>query len=141
MVGTNGTWSRKFLNENSLLTLCFIGKETVDLGNGSVEGHDSETVVCRVHDEVLAHDGQANEAEVTTRSRSSRSADIDASETATKVSMMDSSQRCELSCSREVEWVRASVGEGVCFKGGCGWESSVACMNTVLSSPEPRSPP
>lgn len=90
----SGTESREFWSP----TLSFIGKETVDLRNGSVEGDDGETVIGRVHDEVLAHDGQANEAEVTTRSRSSRSADINASETATKVSMIISSQWHELLC-------------------------------------------
>lgn len=102
----NGTWSR---NVCSLLTLCFIGKEAVDLGDGSVEGDDSEAVVCRVHDEVLAHDGQADEAEITTGSRCSRSADIDAGEAATEVSMVVLSQRCALSCLEKRECLRTGV--------------------------------
>jgi hypothetical protein len=39
-------------------------QEAIDLCDGSVEGHDSETVVSHVEDEILTHDGQANEAKV-----------------------------------------------------------------------------
>jgi hypothetical protein len=37
----------------------------VNLGDGTVEGHDVETVIGGVEDQVLAHDGQANKAEIT----------------------------------------------------------------------------
>ena len=50
-----------------LHTLGLILEESVDLGNGSVEGHNSEAVVGSVQDQVLAHDGQTNETKITTR--------------------------------------------------------------------------
>jgi len=47
-------------------TLGLVLQEAVDLGHGTVECHDSEAVVRSVQDQVLAHDSQADEAEVTT---------------------------------------------------------------------------
>jgi hypothetical protein len=47
------------------LALGFVCKEGIDLGDCAVECHDSEAVVSHVENQVLAHDGQANEAEVT----------------------------------------------------------------------------
>ena len=47
-------------------TFGFIGKEAIDFGNCSVESENLELVVRRIHDEILAHDGQANEAEIGT---------------------------------------------------------------------------
>jgi hypothetical protein len=44
--------------------LGLVGQEGVDLGDCSVEGHDSEAVISHIEDQVLAHDGQANEAEI-----------------------------------------------------------------------------
>lgn len=43
-------------------------------------------MVSSVENQVLAHNGQTDEAEISTRSRMRRSADIDAGETGTKVS-------------------------------------------------------
>ena len=70
-------------------TFCFIGKESIDLGDGTIEGNDSEAVVCCIEDEVLTHDGQTDETEVTfwLTVVSVRSADIDAGETRTIVSI------------------------------------------------------
>ena len=52
--------------QNQSDTFGFIGKEAIDLGDGSIEGEDLEFVIRSVHDEVLAHDGQADEAEIGT---------------------------------------------------------------------------
>lgn len=46
------------------LALGLVLQEAVDLGDSSVESHDSEAVVSHVEDQVLTHDGQANEAEI-----------------------------------------------------------------------------
>lgn len=69
-----------------VLTLCFILEEAVDLGYGTIESNDSVAMIRCIEDQVLAHDSQANETEITTRF-SVRRADIDAGETRTKVSM------------------------------------------------------
>lgn len=50
-----------------LLTLGLICEEVVNLGDGSVECNDIETVIGGVEDQILAHDGQANEAEISSR--------------------------------------------------------------------------
>lgn len=68
------------------LTLGLVVQETVDLGSGTVEGADGETVISRVEDQVLAHDGQTDKTEISTGNRAHRSADIDAGETGTNVS-------------------------------------------------------
>ena len=47
------------------LTFGLICEEAVDLGDGTVEGHNVEAVIGGVENQVLAHDGQANEAKVT----------------------------------------------------------------------------
>jgi hypothetical protein len=47
--------------------------------------NDGEAVISSVEDQVLAHDGETNEAEITTRFIV-RSADIDAGKTRTEVS-------------------------------------------------------
>ena len=72
-------------------TFSLILQETVNLGNGTIEGNDGEFVVSDVHDQVLAHDGQTDEAEVTTGNCPRRSADIDAGETSATVSSQRSS--------------------------------------------------
>ena len=59
-------------------TFCFIIQETVDFGDSTVESNDGEALVCGVQDEVLAHNGQPNEAEVSARTRRHRRADTDA---------------------------------------------------------------
>jgi hypothetical protein len=48
------------------LTLGLVLDEVVDLGNGTVEGNDGETVISGVQDDILSHDSQANEAEIST---------------------------------------------------------------------------
>jgi hypothetical protein len=54
------------MGTNDGFALGFVGQEGVDLGNGAVEADDGESVVGHVEDEVLAHDGQADEAEIST---------------------------------------------------------------------------
>ena len=49
---------------DDLRALGFVGEEVVDLGDGAVEDGDYEAVVVHVEDEVLAHDGQADETDV-----------------------------------------------------------------------------
>lgn len=68
------------------LTLGLVVQETVNLGGGTVEGADGETVISSVEDQVLAHDGQTDKTEISTGNRVHRSADIDAGETGTIVS-------------------------------------------------------
>jgi len=46
------------------LTLGLVCEEVVDLGGGAVEGNDVETVISSIEDQVLAHNGQADEAEI-----------------------------------------------------------------------------
>lgn len=70
----------------SLRTLCLILEEAVDLGNGSVEGNDREAVVGGVQDQVLTHDGQADETKISTSNDMRGSTDIDAGQTRTNVS-------------------------------------------------------
>lgn len=68
------------------LTLSLVIQETVNLGGGTVVGANGEAVVGNVQNQVLAHDGQTDEAEISTRNRVRRSADIDAGETGAIVS-------------------------------------------------------
>lgn len=68
-------------------TFCFIVHESVDLGHGTVESHDGELLMIgNIQEQVLAHDGQTDEAEITTGSNPRRSADIDAGQTGATVS-------------------------------------------------------
>ena len=67
-------------------TFGFILEETVNLGDGAVEGNDGETVVGGVQNEILAHDSQTNEAEISTGFRLRGGADIDAGQSRTMVS-------------------------------------------------------
>lgn len=46
------------------LTLGLVGEEVVNLRNGTVEGNDVEAVIGSVQDQVLTHDSQADEAEI-----------------------------------------------------------------------------
>lgn len=57
----------------------------VDLGNGTVESDNIESVVGNVKDQVLSHDSKTDEAEISTGVARSL-ADIDASKTCAKVS-------------------------------------------------------
>lgn len=67
-------------------TFCLVLEKTVNLCNSTVESHDLEFVVRNVHDQVLAHNGQTDEAEISTGSDPRRSADIDAGKTGAIVS-------------------------------------------------------
>lgn len=78
--------SLKLESVGELPTLGLILEEAVDLGDGTVEGNNGEAVIRSVENQVLAHDSQADEAEITTRF-SVRSADIDAGQARTEVSM------------------------------------------------------
>lgn len=62
----------------------------VDFRDRSVEGNNGVTIVGDVQDQVLAHDGQTNEAKITTRNNSRSSADIDAGKSRTVVSKSSS---------------------------------------------------
>ena len=50
---------------DDLGALGFVGDEVIDLGDGAVEDGDLESVVVHVEDEVLSHDGKADEADIT----------------------------------------------------------------------------
>jgi hypothetical protein len=50
------------------LTLGLVGNEVVNLRNSSVESDNIVAVVSSVQDQVLTHDGQADEAEISSRS-------------------------------------------------------------------------
>jgi len=50
----------------SLPTLGLVCQEAVDFGDGSIEDHHGEAMVGSIQDQVLAHDGQTDEAEITT---------------------------------------------------------------------------
>ena len=70
-------------------------KKTVDFRNGAIESNDSEAVVRDVQYQVLAHNGQTHEAEITTGIDPRRSADIDAGETGAIVSpLIPSDKSC-----------------------------------------------
>lgn len=71
---------------SELLTLGLIVEETVNLGGGTVESANGEAVVGSVQNQVLAHNGQTDEAEISTGNMTHRSADIDAGETGAIVS-------------------------------------------------------
>lgn len=53
------------VSADNRLALGLVLEETVDLGDGTVEGNNSEAVVSGVEDQVLTHDGQTDETEVT----------------------------------------------------------------------------
>ena len=82
----------------------------IDLGNGPVECYYSEAMVCSIHNQVLAHDGQTNEAEVTTGSRPRWSADIDAGKTGARVS--PSIYQYFSSKLKTTQWVKGSLARG-----------------------------
>lgn len=74
-------------------TLGLVFEETVDFGDGPVVGDDREAVVGGVQDQVLTHDSQTDQAEVTTGDGLRRSADIDAGQAGAEVSQMIMSMR------------------------------------------------
>ena len=69
-------------------TFSLIAQEAIDLGHGTIEGDDGELVVGNVHNQVLAHNGQTDETEVTTGMDPRWSADIDAGKTCAGVSQL-----------------------------------------------------
>lgn len=67
-------------------TLGLVLQETVNLRGCTVVSANGESVISDVQDQVLAHNGQTDEAEISTRNKVRRSADIDAGETGAIVS-------------------------------------------------------
>ena len=61
---SSSTISSMRMSADDLRALRLLGQELVHLGDGSVERHDGEAVVVHVQDEILAHDGQANQRDV-----------------------------------------------------------------------------
>jgi hypothetical protein len=55
------------MGADDLGALRLVGEEGVHLVNRAVEGHDGEAVVVHVQDQVLAHDGQADDGDVSAR--------------------------------------------------------------------------
>jgi hypothetical protein len=76
------------------LTLGLVLEEVVDLADGAVEGHNGESVIGSVEDQVLSHDSQADEAEIAA-GNTRILADIDAGKTCAKVSKKNISQLLE----------------------------------------------
>ena len=68
-------------------TFCLIFHESIDLGHGTIESYNVELLMIgNIQEQVLTHDGQTDEAEITTGSDPRRSADIDAGQTGATVS-------------------------------------------------------
>lgn len=78
------------------LTLGLVLEEVVNLADGAVEGHNGESVISSVEDQVLSHDSQADEAEIAA-GNTRILADIDAGKTCAKVSQKNTSQLLESS--------------------------------------------
>ena len=55
------------MRADDLGALGFVVEEIVHLGNGAVEGHDGEAVVVHVQNQILAHDGQPDQCDVSLR--------------------------------------------------------------------------
>ena len=55
-----------FVKISTCSTFCFVRDETVHFRDGTIEADDLETVVGSIQDEILTHDGQADEAEIST---------------------------------------------------------------------------
>ena len=89
-------------------TFRFILEKTVNLCNGSIEGTDYEFVIGNVHNQVLTHDGQADEAEVSTGMFPRWSADVDAGKTGATVSPWCSSTFAQ---SRRQPEIAALLGD------------------------------
>lgn len=69
-------------------TFGFVRQEAINFGHCAVVSDHGESVVGSVQDQVLAHDGQTDEAEITTRGRPRRSADINAGQARAEVSQL-----------------------------------------------------
>ncbi len=70
----------------SLLTFGLVLEKAINLGDSTIEYDHGETVISSIENQVLTHDGQTDEAEVTTR-LTVRRADIDAGQSRTEVSI------------------------------------------------------
>lgn len=92
------------------LTLGLIVEETVDLGGGTVVGADSVAVIRSVEDQVLTHDRQTDQTEISTGQRTRRSADIDAGEAGAGVSFAFSCQQLATSKDGEAWGPSGAVG-------------------------------
>jgi hypothetical protein len=68
--------------------LGFIREEVVDFCYGTVEGHDGESMIGHIEDQVLSHHGQADQSEITTRRSLRMLADVAAGKTSAKVSLV-----------------------------------------------------
>lgn len=60
--------------------------------------NDGEAMICNVQDQVLTHDGQADEAKISTMVDPRRSADIDAGKTGATVSPLILSEQSSMAC-------------------------------------------
>ncbi len=71
----------KFLNRmgaDNLRALCLIGQKVIDLRNSPIEDGDFKAVVVHIQDQVLAHDGQPDQTDITSCVlHSSKSRNID----------------------------------------------------------------
>ena len=67
-------------------TFRLIIQEVIDLGYRPIEGYHCEAMVRSVQNKILAHDGQTDEAKVTTGICPRMSADVDAGKTGATVS-------------------------------------------------------
>jgi hypothetical protein len=74
------------LHKELELTFGLILQETINFGNSAIKGDNGETMISDIQNEVLAHDGQTDEAKITTRGSIPRGIDIDAGETGAEVS-------------------------------------------------------
>lgn len=72
--------------QDSRLTFSLILEETIDFGNRSVIRNDGETMIGRIENKILAHDGETDETKISTGLRLRRQASIDASQTRSTVS-------------------------------------------------------
>ena len=77
-------------------TFSFIIQEAIDLVDGTVEDDNVEVVIGHIQDQILAHNGQTYEAEVTTGDDPRGSADIDAGQTGATVSPLVQSTRIKM---------------------------------------------
>lgn len=67
-------------------TFGFIFKKAVNLRYSTIEDCDSELMIGHIQNQVLAHDGQTDESEISTEIDPRWSADIDAGQTGAAVS-------------------------------------------------------
>lgn len=67
-------------------TFSFIVQKPINLGNGPIEDNDGELMIGNVQNQILTHNGQTDETEVTTGDDPRGSADIDAGQTGATVS-------------------------------------------------------